>query len=101
LKTGTNFWGYVNPKVDALLDSATMAQDLPTVKRYASRAYQQIVDDVPAAWLYTFSTIAAVNRRIVTRPFRADGWWAHLADWSVPADKRIARDRIGLTAKTP
>lgn len=101
LKTGTNYWGYVNPKVDALLDSATRAPDLQTAKRLASRGYQTIVDDAPGFWLYTFSTMAAVNRRIDTKPFRADGWWEHLADWSVPAAKRIDRDRIGLTPKTP
>lgn len=101
LKAGTNYWGYVNPKVDALLDSATRAQNLLAVKRYASKAYQTIVDDVPAVWLYTYSTMAGVNRRIDTKPFRVDGWWQHLADWSVPAAKRIARDRIGLTPKTP
>ena len=71
------------------------------MKRYASKAYQTIVDDVPAVWLYTYSTMAGVNRRIDTKPFRVDGWWEHLADWSVPAAKRIARDRIGLTPKTP
>jgi hypothetical protein len=33
-----------------------------------------------------------VNRRIVTGRLRADAWWANLADWMIPADKRIARD---------
>ena len=72
-----------------------------TAKAYARRAYQLIADDVPAVWLYGASTLAAVNRRIDTKPFRADGWWEHLADWSIPADKRIDRDRIGLPPKTP
>ena len=100
-QAGTNFLAYVNPRVDALLDSAGRALDLASARRFASRAYQAIADDAPAVWLYNSSTIAAVNRRIVTQPFRADGWWAHLADWSVPADKRIDRDRIGLRPKTP
>jgi peptide/nickel transport system substrate-binding protein len=97
----SNFLRYSNPRVDALLDSATRAQEQAVVKRYASRAYQAIADDAPAVWLYTASTLAAVNRRIETQPFRADGWWAHLADWSIPADKRIARDNIGLRPGTP
>lgn len=100
-KAGSNLLGYINPKVDALLDSTSRAQDLGAVKRLASRAYQTIADDVPAVWLYNASTVAGVNRRIETQPFRHDGWWAHLADWSVPAGKRIDRDRIGLTPKTP
>jgi len=38
-----------------------------------------------------------VHRRIELRAMRADGWWSELADWSIPRDKRIDRDRIGLT----
>ena len=100
-KAGTNYMSYANPKVDALLDSAGHAQNLSTARSFATKAYQAIIDDVPAVWLYDLSSVAAVNRRIVTQPLRADGWWAHLADWSIPADKRIDRDRIGLTPKTP
>jgi hypothetical protein len=32
---------------------------------------------------------------------RVDEWWANLADWSIPPDKRIDRDRIGLTPAKP
>jgi peptide/nickel transport system substrate-binding protein len=99
--SGSNTLAYVNPKVDALLDSAGRAPTLTIARGFATRAYQTIVDDAPAVWLYNASTTAAVSRRIVTQSFRADGWWAHLADWSIPADKRIDRDRIGLTPKTP
>ena len=101
VKAGSDYLGYVNPKVDALLDSVSRATDPVAAKRLAVHAYQTIADDIPAVWLYDASTMAAVNRRIETQPFRADGWWAHLADWSIPADKRIARDRIGLAPKTP
>jgi peptide/nickel transport system substrate-binding protein len=101
VKTGTNFLGYSNPKVDALLDSAGRIPALAALKPVASRAYQAIADDAPAVWLYNLITDAAVNRRFETAPFRADGWWAHLADWSVPPDKRIDRDRLGLSVKTP
>ena len=68
------------------------------MKRYASRAFQQIIDDAPAIWLYDVSEIDAVNRRITVGPLRADGWWRTLAQWSIPPDKRIARDSIGLNA---
>lgn len=101
LTAGTNYMGYSNPKVDALLDSAGRAQTLIIARGFATRAYQAIADDAPAVWLYDGLSVAAAGRRIVTQPLRADGWWAHLADWSIPADKRIDRDRIGLTPKTP
>lgn len=101
LRAGTNWLSYVNPKVDALLDSAARAPTLASLKPLASRAYQAIADDAPAVWLYNYFTMAAVNRRFETQPFRADGWWAHLADWSVRPDERIDRDRLGLSTKKP
>ena len=101
VKAGTDYLGYVNPKVDALLDSVGHATSQASAKRLAVQAYQIIADDAPAVWLYNASTRAAVNRRIDVQPFRGDGWWAHLADWSIPSDKRIDRDRVGLAPKTP
>lgn len=101
IKAGTDYLGYATPRVDALLDSAALAMNPAAAKAYARRAYQLIADDVPAIWLYSLATTAAANRRIDVQPFRADGWWAHLADWSIPADKRIDRDRIGLRPQTP
>ncbi len=98
---GLNGLGYSNPKVDALLDTATTAFDPAKAKSAASRAYQTIIDDVPAVFLYDVVQVESVNRRIETKPFRSDGWWVNLADWSIPADKRIDRDRIGLGASKP
>ena len=45
--------------------------------------------------------IYAANNRLTLAPMRLDEWWANLADWSIPLDKRIERDRIGLRAPTP
>jgi ABC-type transport system substrate-binding protein len=87
---------YANPKVDALLDSATMSFDPAKRRDAGSRAFQAIIDDVPAVFLYDIVLTEAVNRRFNSAPTRADGWAAHLADWSIPADKRIDRDKIGL-----
>jgi peptide/nickel transport system substrate-binding protein len=95
--TGQNYLRYSNHAVDALLDSATSSFDPVKLKSYSSAAFQRIIDDAPAIWLYDFVVVSAVNRRITTAPMRVDEWWANLADWSIPADKRIDRDRIGLT----
>jgi peptide/nickel transport system substrate-binding protein len=95
---GQNFLRYSNPKVDGLIDSVASSFDPAKVKQYASRAFQQIIDDAPAVWLYDVSEVDAVNRRITVGPLRADGWWRTLAQWSIPPDKRIARDSIGLTS---
>ena len=98
---GQNFLEYSNPKVDALLDSASAASDPVKSKAYTSSAFRLIIDDAPAIWLYDLFFTDAVNRRINVTGMRSDEWWAHLADWTIPADKRIDRDRIGLTPPKP
>lgn len=95
---GQNWMLYSNKTVDAALDSAVAAFDPAKAKVYASRAFQQIADDVPAIWLYDVIYVSGVNRRVAVPPLRTDGWTMNLADWSIPPAKRIDRDRIGLTA---
>src|SRR5688500_3227758 len=95
-ESGTNGGSYSNPVVDALIDSATTTLDLATAKAYYKRAYQTVVDDAPAIWLYNPKLAAGMHRRIQPEGMRADGWYANLADWTIPADQRIDRDRIGL-----
>ena len=55
-------------------------------------AYKIIDDDAPAIWFAEPKRIMAVNRRILTGKLRPDAWWKTIADWSIPADKRLARD---------
>ena len=73
---GQNDVGFSNPTVDALLDSSAAAFDPAKAKSYASRAYQAMIDDAPGIWLYDVSVVTAVN-------------------------KRIDRDKIGLTSAKP
>ncbi len=98
---GLNVLSYSNSHVDALIDSATAAFDPAVMKARAASAMRLIVQDVPAIWLYDVEYVDGINRRITIAPMRADEWWAHLADWMIPADKRIARDKIGLGQATP
>ena len=94
---GQNWMLYSNKTVDAALDSAVAAFDPAKAKSYSSRAFQQIVDDAPAIWLYDVVFVSGVNRRLAVPPLRTDGWQMNLADWSIPAAQRIDRDNIGLT----
>jgi len=98
---GQNFLRYSNPKTDALIDSLSVSLDPQTAKQYAKRAFQQIVDDAPAIWLYDLTEIDAINRRINVTRTRGDGWFHYLAEWSIPPDKRIDRDKIPLSAGAP
>lgn len=91
---GLNYGSYMNPRFDALVDTATSSLDPVTSKRFYSAAYQLAIDDAPAIWLYEPRLMLGVHSRIRTTPFRPDAWWSALADWHIPASAQIARDRV-------
>ncbi len=93
---GANYGAYSNPAVDALLDSAVTTFDPARTKAYARRAFETMIEDAPAIWLYELSARAGIHKRIRTTPMRADGYWSGMADWWIPASLRNARDKIGL-----
>jgi peptide/nickel transport system substrate-binding protein len=78
-----------------------MQFDPAKARTLASRAYQSIIDDAPAIWLYDVVYILGHHKRLVLTPFRPDGWHNFVADWSIPPNQRIDRDRIGLRAAKP
>jgi peptide/nickel transport system substrate-binding protein len=94
---GQNWVSFRNPTYDALVDSALATSDARRMRDLMRRAFQVQIDEAPAVWLYDPPTIAAVHRRFQIAPMRPDGWWVHLADWTVPPSARIDRDRVGLT----
>jgi peptide/nickel transport system substrate-binding protein len=97
--TGTdNDVKYASRTFDAYLDSALTAFDLNASRRYWGRAFQRIVQDAPAIWLYEQHTPLAVHRRFILPPLRADGWYTELAEWRVDPAQRISRDAAGLGA---
>lgn len=98
---GQNFTGYANSAYDALLDSAVATFDIAKQRAFMRRAFQLQIDDAPAVWLYDPNTIMGVQRRFHPATFRADNWAVHLADWTVPPNERIDRDRIGVGTATP
>ncbi|OYV73573.1 MAG: hypothetical protein B7Z72_02205, partial [Gemmatimonadetes bacterium 21-71-4] len=101
IPAGGNYLSYSDPTFDALVDSATASFNAAAARAYAVRAYQTIADDAPAVWLYDVLSVGLINTRFHEAPLRADGWWEHLADWTIPPAARIDRDRIGLGAPKP
>ncbi|HEX6575552.1 MAG TPA: peptide ABC transporter substrate-binding protein [Gemmatimonadaceae bacterium] len=91
---GSNYGSYRNASFDAHVDSALSASTLAGRRDHFTKAYQIINDDAAAVWLAEPKRVMAVHKRIQTVGMRPDAWWANIADWSIPADKRIARDRI-------
>lgn len=96
---GGNFTGYASRAFDATIDSAAGTFAPAAAQTLYTRAYDLVSDDAPAVWLYEARNFAGMHKRIHPVGMRADAWWAHLAEWTIPASERIARDRIGLGAR--
>ena len=97
---GQNWVSYRNAAYDALLDSALATFDAAKTRSYMRRAFQVQIADAPAVWLYDVPTVGGIHKRIHYAPMRPDGWWIHLADWTIPPNERLDRDRVGLVATT-
>lgn len=82
---GFNFGRYDSAVTDTLLASAARAGDPVTQRRAYRQAYQRIIDDVPAVFLYEPVAVLAHADRLQLRGVRSDAWWAHLADWRLQA----------------
>ena len=80
---GANFSRYRNATFDARIDSAAREFNPATRRALFRRAWQTIVDDAAAVWLYEPRNVAAVNRRVTPTDLRGDAWWASLSAWRV------------------
>lgn len=87
-----NVGRYGNPAVDAAIEAGLGALDPVTQKAEMRRAYQMMIDDAPAVWLYEVRSAAAVHKRFVIPQWRTDAWWLTLGDWSVDPAQRLPRD---------
>jgi peptide/nickel transport system substrate-binding protein len=96
--SGNNYSSYENPVFDAYVDSALASFD-PAVRRsHFTKAYETIIQDAPAIWLAEPIPTVGYHSRLQLAPLRSDAYWAHIAEWWVPADKRIPRDNAPAQA---
>ena len=95
-KGGSNYGSYASGAFEAQVDSGGAAFVPADAKRHFNAAYQIIVDDAPAVWLYEPRPFYGIHQRITPVHVRGDAWWADVADWSVDPSKRLPRDAIGL-----
>ncbi len=78
---------------DSALARAVRATD-PVAARAAYRqAYQTIVDEAAAIWLYEPLGMNAVHRRFELPAWRAEAWWRTLPQWRVDPAQALPRDR--------
>ncbi len=100
-RSGSNYGSYENPVFDAYVDSALATSDLPLRRALFTRAYGIIIEDAPAIWLAEPLRTIGYHSRLQLAPLRPDRWWAHIADWWIPTDKRIPRDNAPLPRASP
>jgi len=96
---GSNYGAYASRAFDAALDRALAAPTRAGAVPWFHRAYQTIVDDAPAVWLFDPRSTLAIARRLRVVDVRPGAWWAGMAQWSVAPGARIARDRAGIGAR--
>jgi len=96
-----NLGAYVSPTFNAYVDSALRAMDPQRAKAYFKRAYETIIGDAPAVWMYEPRATAVMQKRIRPTPFRPDAWFADVRDWYIPAAERNARDRAASLPLPP
>ena len=96
-----NFGDYANATFDSEVDSALGASTRPVARELYSHAFRTLINDAPAIWLFEPRNMVGVAKRFHVAALRADAWWAHLADWYVPANEQIARDRAGANEPVP
>src|SRR5687768_2874220 len=93
-RDGSNYGSYENPVFDAYIDSALASADVPTRRALFTKAYTTIIEDAPAIWLAEPIPTLGYHSRLQVVRMRPDAWWAHIGEWSIPADKRIPRDNL-------
>lgn len=98
---GSNYGSYENPAVDALVDTALSSFDAARSRATFKRAYQMVIDDAPAIWLYEPRPYIIVHKRVRLDGMRPDGWFYGIEEFWIPENERIPRDRIGLGRDMP
>lgn len=83
MANGFNLGRYSSPRVDTLIDGALAATTVASARTQYRAAYQALLDDAPAIWLFEPAVIAAVNRRVTLDGLRRDAWWMSLPAWHV------------------
>lgn len=100
---GRDPWGsqndarYSNRDADSAIARAVEAMTPESAAPHYRRAYQLIVDDAAAIWLYEPNEIHAIHARFITPPWRAEAWWRTIPLWRVDPTKRLPRDAAPVT----
>jgi len=92
---GYNYGHYNNPNVVLLVDQAQTTPDLAEAKALWKRAFQTVIDDTPAIWVYVPEFAVALHTRLEGVSIRPDQWSATMWQWRVDPRNLLTRDVIG------
>ncbi len=87
-----NVGNYSNPAFDIAVDSGLATFDVAESRRHFRRAYETIIEDAPAVWLYEPVLVNAVHRRFTVPAWRPEAWWRTLGQWRLDPAQRLPRD---------
>jgi peptide/nickel transport system substrate-binding protein len=83
---------YANPLFDAETDSALSASNVTAARAHFHAAYEQIINDAPAIWLYDYRSPTGSNSRLITGPLNTNTWWTTILNWSIAPGGHLPRD---------
>ncbi|MBD0320339.1 MAG: hypothetical protein ICV87_08395, partial [Gemmatimonadetes bacterium] len=96
---GANFAGYNNPRVNTLIDSLLVEADTARARGMWRTLEQTAIDDAVYAPIFLDPEFYGVSARFQNVKFRGPEWWEDVIFWSIPANRRTARDRMAAQAK--
>jgi len=89
---GQNAGHYASADFDDAVQKGLGALNPATRRSGLRRAYQTIVDDAPAIWLYEIRNFAGVHKRLQMPAWRSDAWWLSIPEWTVDPAQKLPRD---------
>ena len=89
----SNYGSYESPAFDSLAARAITAPTRAAARPLWRDALGTLNDDAAAVFLFSPPFSAAVQRRFEGVSIRPDEWLATVAEWSVPPQARLPRDR--------
>jgi peptide/nickel transport system substrate-binding protein len=78
---GLNFAHYCDPRVDSLIEAASLAT--ANVQQAWQAVLRQIEDDAPAVFMYAPTFLAVVPRRFTNVRIRPESLWLGVREWTL------------------
>ena len=94
-----NHGGWVSTRFDSLVGAATTATTRERATPLFQAALERLNDEAPAIFLFAPRNNAVLHRRYGNVTIRPDGWLTTVREWSIPADRRLPRDRVAAAAQ--